>query len=605
VYITIYIGAPEKSRANKSRMYKFAIVAVAVAAVAAQRTYDGTDNNPEHPEWGSAGQPHARRLDVPYPPYHETRATRPGARFVSNEVFGRKSSGGVDPVVSELVMAWGQFVDHDITLTGVAGRRRGYGSNGPPTSTCPFAQARATHHPRGHHRRQAECGIPVPACDTVFDPGCTGAACLPFQSAPGDLVNEITAWLDGSQVYGSSETVNDALRDPDDRALLRVDPANPMVLPSVDEADPDGSVFDMANPVGIEGTDTLRAAGDVRANENPLLLSLHTLFVREHNRYVGQLRHEGGTGQDPERLFERARTWVIGLLQVITWNEYLPAVLGRDRGGIGPYGGFRPDVNPAMEVSFASALFRFGHSQVGPVIHLDTGAEAHEVLLRDVFFRPNTVTNRYGVDAVLMGASAHPAQLVDASVVDELRNVLFNNGSSAMVGAGEGAGGTDLVALNLERGRSHGVPRYTDLRQAYGLPVPGTWEDIGADLDTTRALRETYGPDVGRLDAIVGALAESPVGDARVGPLLRAALADQFGRLRDGDRFWWESGEHEERWQRQIGDETLGDVIERNRDKGSGITKSVSKSVMRVSSAPAHVVSMAAVVMATVVGVTL
>ena len=48
------------------------------------------------------------------------------------------------------------------------------------------------------------------------------------------------------------------------------------------------------------------AAGDVRALENPGLSSLHTIFVREHNRIAQSLNHKGVSSSD-EELYQMAR----------------------------------------------------------------------------------------------------------------------------------------------------------------------------------------------------------------------------------------------------------------------------------------------------------
>lgn len=43
------------------------------------------------------------------------------------------------------------------------------------------------------------------------------------------------------------------------------------------------------------------------------------------------------------------------------------------------------------------------------------------------------------------------------------------------------------------------------------------------------------------VDLFIGMLAENPVPPARVGPVLACLLADQFLRLKWGDRFWYEN----------------------------------------------------------------
>ena len=82
-------------------------------------------------------------------------------------------------------------------------------------------------------------------------------------------------------------------------------------------------------------------AGDVRANEQVGLTALHVLFVREHNRWVSILagEHPDWNG---EQLYQEARRLVGAEMQVITYREFIPALLGPD--ALPPYNGYNPAV---------------------------------------------------------------------------------------------------------------------------------------------------------------------------------------------------------------------------------------------------------------------
>ena len=93
------------------------------------------------------------------------------------------------------------------------------------------------------------------------------------------------------------------------------------------------------NLLPVDADTTEEFAGDVRAREMPGLASMHTLFVREHNRICDLIATEN-PGEDEEYYFENARRIVIAEMQNIVYSEYLPVVLGKDAirdGGLGMY----------------------------------------------------------------------------------------------------------------------------------------------------------------------------------------------------------------------------------------------------------------------------
>jgi len=175
--------------------------------------------------------------------------------------------------------------------------------------------------------------------------------------------------------------------------------------------------------------------------------------------------------------------------------------------------------------------------------------------LRDAFFNPSRITNEGGIDPVIRGLATQVMQEVDTLLVDDIRNFLFGP---------PGSGGFDLASLNIQRGRDHGLMDYNMMRMAYGLRRIRKFSDITSDTDLADSLETLYG-DVNNIDAWVGCLAEDHVSGSSVGPLVKAMLLEQFGRLRDGDRFWYENQFYKEE-RAELESTKLSDIIRRNTD---------------------------------------
>jgi hypothetical protein len=150
--------------------------------------------------------------------------------------------------------------------------------------------------------------------------------------------------------------------------------------------------------------------------------------------------------------------------------------------------------------------------------------------LSEAFSNPGVVQEA-GIDPILKYLASDRMQEVDTEVVDGVRNFLFG---------GPGAGGFDLASLNIQRGRDHGLADYNTTRAAYGLPCVATFAQITSDVALQKSLKSLYG-SVNNIDLWVGGLAEDHVPGTSVGPLFRTVLVDQFRRLRDGDRYWYEA----------------------------------------------------------------
>lgn len=487
------------------------------------RSIDGNGNNLQFPKMGVAGRALVRQVAPDYADdvAQLSGANRPNPRAISNVVNQRPAASRPNAArASDFLWQWGQFLDHDLDLT---------------TGTEPSESA----------------DIPIPAGDPQFDPTGSGSVFMPFErstfdpetgtgpGSPRQQMNMITAWIDASNVYGSDAQRAAALRTNDGTGRLKTSagellPFNLDGLPNGGSTEPE-----------------LFLAGDLRANEQVGLTAMHTLFVREHNRLAALIaaREPGYTG---EQIYQSARRIVGAQMQAITYNEFLPILLGP--GAIAPYAGYDPAVDASICNIFSTAIYRFGHSALSPtLLRLDASnnviAEGN-LPLRNAFFAPHRILEEGGIEPLLRGLSKQVHENIDTFIIDDVRNMLFGP---------PGAGGLDLAAMNIQRGRDHGLPGYNAARVSYGLAPAASWADVSSDPDVQARLSQVYAT-VDDVDIWVGALAEDHV-SGMVGELALWAMTAQFEALRDGDRFWYERTLTSSEWGEIT---TLANIIRRN-----------------------------------------
>ncbi|SLN17091.1 peroxidase family protein [Pseudooctadecabacter jejudonensis] len=414
-------------------------------------------------------------------------------------------SGGADPVtvsmvvfdqdgdmpnsagLSTLFTTFGQFLDHDMVLS-----------------------------PEDH-----DAGV----LDLVGMPHDIARSAVADGIEDGETIaptNVVTWQLDGSQIYGSTEGRADDLRS-FEGGRLRVQEDDTSTQGLLPDADADSF---MAGDV--TGDDPVHLAGDVRANENPNLLSMHTMFVREHNYWAERLAEENPDWDD-QQLYAAARSIVEVELQQITYDEWLPHLIGD---AVPEDADHDPDANGQVSVEFSTAAFRFGHTLVSETIDIlnDAGIDIGTMGLMDAFFN-HTPVEDFGIDAILRGQLTASAQELDAHIVDDLNFFLETP---------DGISGFSLAALNLARGLDHGLESYINVRaELLGDIDPATLDPldfsiITSDADLQARLAEAY-DDVFQVDLWVGGLAEDAAEGTQLGALFTHIIADQFIRTMIAD----------------------------------------------------------------------
>ncbi|XP_051013771.1 lactoperoxidase [Acomys russatus] len=510
------------------------------------RTITGDCNNRRNPALGSANRALARWLPAEYEdgislPFGWTPGTKrkgfslPQPREVSNQIAGYLNEDALDQNRSLFFMQWGQVVDHDLDFAP----ETEMGSDNYSKALC------------DEHCIQGGNCFPImfPTGDPKLK---TQGRCMPFfragfvcptspyQSLARDQINALTSFMDASLIYSAEPSLANRLRNL----------SSPLGLMAVNEEVSDHGLpflpFVKVKPSPCEIINTTAGvpcflAGDSRASEQILLATTHTLFVREHNRLATEL-HRLNPHWDGETLYQEARRIMGAFIQIITFRDYLPILLGDElQKWLPPYQGYNESVDPRISNVFTFA-FRFGHLEIpSTVSRLDEnyqpwGSEP-ELPLHTLFFNTWRLVKDGGIDPLVRGLLAKKAKLMHQNkmMTGELRNKLFQPTHTIH--------GFDLAAINIQRCRDHGQPGYNSWREFCGLSQPRTLEELSAVLGNkllAKKLLDLYGtPD--NIDIWLGAIAEPLVRRGRVGPLLACLLGRQFQRIRDGDRFWWEN----------------------------------------------------------------
>ncbi|MGV9774186.1 peroxidase family protein [Streptosporangium sp. NPDC003464] len=558
------------------------------------QSLSGAKNNRSHPDWGVAGALYPRLAPARYADGLNKPASGPNARYVSNRVFNDSNQNLYsERNVSQWAFVWGQFLDH--TMAQRLGRR-GTGDPGEALNT-PFDK----NDPLEKFRNDLgviffERSAPAPGS------GVTSAR---------DQINTISSYIEASAVYGDTDARLDWMREgsvdgnPDNNDARLLMPGN--YLPRRDSrGNPDTA------PAMVIGgqlfTKPTRAAvtGDQRANENPALLATQTLFAREHNRIVSLLP----SWVSQQDKFQIARAVVIAEQQYVTYNEFLPT-LGVT---LPPYRGYKPKVDATVTNEFATVGYR-GHSQIRPkfritaetgrysqatldalkAMNIDVVVKDDEVELaiplgEDAFFNPDLL-EMLQLGPMLHGIGLKAQNKNDEQINNLLRSAGFELSGNPLCGDDPTlpdcvVGVTDLGALDIERGRDHGMPTYNQLRQAYGLPAKTSFKaitgeasdsfpsdplltpgneindpdsmdftqlfDINGNPTTAEADNATSGvrrtplaarlkavyADVADVDAFVGMMAEPHLPGREFGETQLAIWKREFTALRDGDRFF-------------------------------------------------------------------
>lgn len=515
------------------------------------RTITGLCNNRQNPLWGAANTPLVRWLPAEYEDeerepkgwnrgrlYNEFQL--PLVRQVSKEIL-RSCSKPNDNSFSQMLVEWGQYIDHDITFTPQSTGSAMSMSGVDCLNTC-----ENVHPCFPIKENEMQCGEEDCLPFTRSTPACfVNSTSDVRQALHRQQMNIITSFIDASLVYGSTPKHQASLRDHcSDEGKLAVneklkDPKGRSYLPFVANL-PSACRQDPMDPHG-ERVECF-TAGDTRVNEGLPLTVLHTLWVREHNRIAEALKHIN-CHWSSETVYQETRKIIGALHQIITMRDYLPKIINQEsfERYIGPYKGYNETVDPSASNVFATAAFRFGHATISPILmRLNEKFEEHECFphlrLHNTLFSQWRIVKEGGIEPILRGMTGAPARTVspDKLMTEEVaQKLVVLNIPKEM----------DLASLNLQRGRDHALPGYNDWRIFCGLRPIKTLDDlknIVKDASVAEKILQIY-KHLDNIDVWLGGLIETFGPNSRIGPLFSCLMGKQMKALRDGDRFWWEA----------------------------------------------------------------
>ncbi|KAM4677018.1 LOW QUALITY PROTEIN: dual oxidase 1-like [Discoglossus pictus] len=486
--------------------------------------YDGWYNNLAHQHRGSAGSRLLRLLPATYSGVYQAMQEPylPNPRQISNCSYEGKSGLPSSRNRTLLLVFFRYHLFSEIIGTDISG--------------CPEF-----------------LNIHIPSGDDIFDPHSTGQVILPFQriqwckntgspNNPRHQINSVTAWIDGSSIYGTSHSWSDTLRSFSNGKLASgSDPLFPI------ETKHQLFMWKAQDPsTGERGSKGIMGFGNARANENPFLQAESIVWFRYHNHLTEEFAKQNPHWTD-EDLFQHARKWVIAIYQNIVMYEWLPVLLQKPTP---PYQGYTQHVDSSLSHEFQVAV-HFLATLVPPGIytrnktchfHKVTGSDGDlwpAFRLCDNYWkRENSDLQKpQDIDALLLGMISQIAEKEDNVVVEDLRDYWYGSIKYSR---------TDYISCSIQRGRDLGLCSYNHAREHFGLAPIKNWNDINPHLYQRNKqlfdkLATLYDNNIDKLELIPGAMLES---DGDPGELLTAIIQDQLYRLRNGDRFWFENAKN-------------------------------------------------------------
>ncbi|XP_031620899.1 peroxidase [Contarinia nasturtii] len=465
--------------------------------------------------------------------------TRPDVDLINEEAATYE--GVVDEERNVALVQWSQFIEHDLVKTVFQ-----IMSNGNPIECC---QDDATNAPpRYRHPACSPLMVDVSGEDYNRLPSCLNyvRSALNVNEdcsfGPAQQINQASNYLDLSQLYGNAEDITDTLRTFYNGELkISNDPLSP-TLPEIDDIED--------NHLCMHNTtiDTVcYKSGDSRVNVNPYVTTLYTLFLRSHNRIAKQLQKEHPTWNDTE-LFAYARRINVGIYQKIVYSEWLNIVLGISEAATINNRNPTTCINDGkVSNEFATAGIRFYYSMMpGDLkttkdvsyfvrqnnIIIRPMTEENILKLKEEYYKPRDLAEDEELENIIDAILKQKAMAMDTGYVADVAKhyYRFQNNQQKDVG-------TDVLALDILRGRDHGLSTYTKYLERCTKTTIQSWTDLKSYINNEdlERLKLIY-TDYDKVDLIMGAIAEQPKPGATIGETFSCIIGEQLTNTRCSDK---------------------------------------------------------------------
>ncbi|XP_059053482.1 peroxidase-like isoform X2 [Achroia grisella] len=490
------------------------------------RTFDGSCNNPVRSSWGQALTGYKRLLHPRYadgieqPRRAVSQKSLPSARMVSVKLTDNLDKPDDEKTIALAV--WSQFVYNDLAHTPV--RKTVHtkqsirccdnsGFNLIPRYIHPSCMPISVPDNDPFFKDKSVSCMEYTRSATTYRGDCTFGA--------SEQMNQASHFLDGSHIYGTNGRDAAALRE-NAGGLLKTSKINEEELLPLAPNPTEKCLVENASGVCFN-------AGDVRANIHPWMTSLQSLWVREHNRIARSLATLN-PAWNSDKLYHEARRIVVAELQHITYKHWIAALTGKifDELHEGYDTGYNSDVDPTITNPFATTVFHFVNSLLDQDLELldENNKVVSTSRLMNNYFKPEIVTQKGGLQKILRGMINQNSQRMDFNYDDDLRHHWL--------------GGLDVLAIDIQRGRDHGLPGYTQYRTVCGLTPATTFEQLSDVIqqETVDKLSQLY-ENPADIDLVVGMMAERALPSSQLGPTATCFLKEQLWRTRAGDRHFY------------------------------------------------------------------